>query len=73
MHFIQLFYLLTSIQIFLGDFPSERFTEIKIKEAIKRFRKRLSDISVEIRERNKKLDIPYNFMIPEKISNSITT
>ena len=64
-------YFLT-LQIFVGNFPAERFIEVPAKEAIAKFRMALSNIESEIRERNKHIDVPYEYLLPSKTPNSIT-
>ena len=56
----------------MGDYPYERFTESNIQDHIKKFQTKLEDITKEIEERNKGLDVPYIYMLPKKIPNSIT-
>ena len=65
-------YLFSPLQIYFGNFPAQRFTEITVKEQIEKFKKALSDVESEIRERNKHIDIPYEYMLPSKTPNSIT-
>ena len=40
-------------------------------EAILRFQVKLNVISEEIKERNKQLKIPYTYLLPERVPNSI--
>ncbi|KAJ6653111.1 hypothetical protein lerEdw1_010197 [Lerista edwardsae] len=55
----------------LGDFPDEHFIEEEPKRLIKAFQNRLAEISEEIDERNKSLPLPYNYINPPQIENSI--
>lgn len=59
-------------QVYLGDYPYKRFTESKIQRYIERLQKRLEGISGEIKVRNEGLDVPYIYMLPKNIPNSIT-
>ena len=58
--------------MFLGDYPYVRFTEDNIQGYIERFQKRLEGIEGEIKVRNESLDVPYIYMLPTNIPNSIT-
>ena len=49
-----------------------RFTEKDIQHYIERLNKALNGISGEIKVRNEGLDVPYTYMLPENIPNSIT-
>ena len=57
--------------MFLGKYPI-RFTEKDIQHYIERLNKVLNGISGEIKVRNEGLDVPYTYMLPENIPNSIT-
>ena len=57
--------------MFLGKYPI-RFTEKDIQHYIERLNKALNGISGEIKVRNEGLDVPYTYMLPENIPNSIT-
>ena len=39
---------------------------------VQRFQNGLEDISTEIKQRNKDLDVPYMYLLPERVPNSIT-
>ena len=62
----------TTLQIFLGNYPAKRFTEIGPQHLMVRYQEELDSIAREIDVRNKKLDVPYTYMLPKKIPNSIT-
>ena len=62
---------LLTFQKFLGDFSEGLFAEDAPLKAISRFQENLKGISAAIRERNKELDIPYEYLLPERIPNSI--
>ena len=59
-------------QIYLGNYPSGSFNDQTAQRLIIRFQEQLNDISGEIHHRNKDLDMPYTYMLPKKIPNSIT-
>ena len=60
------------LQIFLGNYPAKRFTEELPQGLISRFQTQLHNITGDIEKRNKQLDVPYTYMLPNKIPNSIT-
>lgn len=58
-------------QKFIGDYPEELFIEEPAKAAIEVFQRKLKGISAEIKARNAKLCVPYPYLLPEQIPNSI--
>ena len=60
------------LQVYLGNYPYMRFTEIEIQRYFERLQKKLDGISGEIEVRNERLDVPYKNMLPKKVTNSIT-
>ncbi|KAL7983023.1 hypothetical protein Chor_013629 [Crotalus horridus] len=56
----------------LGYYPEEHFTEEDPKKVIATFQKSLADISREIEERNRRLSLPYNYLNPSEVANSIS-
>ena len=58
-------------QRFLGDYTDGAFFDIAAQEAILRFQEKLNEISEAIKERNKRLEIPYAYLLPERTPNSI--
>jgi hypothetical protein len=58
--------------VYLGDFPFKRFVEKDVQTYISEFKAQLDDLTEEIKERNKQLDVPYTYMLPTEIPNSIT-
>ena len=42
------------------------------KAAVRRLRERLGKITAEIEQRNQGLEVPYVYLMPERIPNSIT-
>lgn len=58
-------------QLFLGMYPEEHFIEKPVKEAMVRFRKNLDTIVSVIAERNKNKKLPYYYLSPDRIPNSV--
>ncbi|KAG8435189.1 hypothetical protein GDO86_013216 [Hymenochirus boettgeri] len=58
-------------EIFLGFYPDEHFIEKPAKEAMKKFRKKLEEITNFIQERNKNKKLPYYYLSPDRIPNSV--
>ena len=56
----------------MGYYPLDMFSEETPQRLIKRFQKDLDSIAGDIQQRNKDLDVPYTYMLPGKIPNSIT-
>ncbi|XP_063297704.1 arachidonate 12-lipoxygenase, 12R-type-like [Pelobates fuscus] len=56
----------------LGNYPEERFTEDMPKKLIQDFQKKLSEISSQIKERNKTKSLTYPYLDPERIENSVS-
>ncbi|KAI2645874.1 Polyunsaturated fatty acid 5-lipoxygenase [Labeo rohita] len=56
---------------FLGFYPDMYFTEQPVKQAIKTFRKKLDDLTDQIKSRNKTLTMDYCYLSPDKIPNSV--
>ncbi|KAL1276666.1 hypothetical protein QQF64_036289 [Cirrhinus molitorella] len=56
---------------FLGMYPDMYFTEKPAKEAIKRFCHKLEEVKNIIKSRNEALTLPYNYLSPDKIPNSV--
>ncbi|KAL6039612.1 hypothetical protein STEG23_002419 [Scotinomys teguina] len=56
----------------LGTYPDEHFTEQAPQQSIAAFQRRLVQISREIRERNRSLALPYTYMDPPLIENSVS-
>ncbi|KAK3579727.1 hypothetical protein CHS0354_008868 [Potamilus streckersoni] len=59
-------------ETFLGDFPDAHFVEPEVREAQKWFKTDLNRISDEIKRRNMDLEIPYTYLLPENIPNSVS-
>lgn len=56
----------------LGYFPDIHFVEEAPRRSMETFRQRLAQISHNIRQRNKCLPIPYYYLDPVLIENSIS-
>jgi len=56
---------------FLGDYSDGLFHDAPALEAILRFQGKLNEISMAIKERNKDLEVPYKYLLPERTPNSI--
>ncbi|XP_062380300.1 hydroperoxide isomerase ALOXE3-like [Sardina pilchardus] len=55
----------------LGYFPEELFDEDVPCDHIKHFQKQLKKLSDEIEERNKTLKLPYTYLNPKNVDNSV--
>lgn len=60
-----------SFQRFLGDYSDGSFTDMAAREAILRFQGKLNKISQSIKKRNETLEVPYTYLLPERVPNSI--
>ncbi|XP_040292489.1 polyunsaturated fatty acid 5-lipoxygenase [Bufo bufo] len=58
-------------ELFLGMYPDEHFVEKPVKKAMAKFRKNLEDITSFILDRNKNKKLPYYYLSPDKIPNSV--
>ncbi|KAM9327814.1 polyunsaturated fatty acid lipoxygenase ALOX15B-like [Pholidichthys leucotaenia] len=56
----------------LGEYPWDYFTEKFPCMAIREFEVELKKQSIEIEERNLKLELPYTYLDPEVVTNSVT-
>nr|XP_010594897.1 hydroperoxide isomerase ALOXE3 [Loxodonta africana] len=56
----------------LGTYPDEHFTEEAPRQSIAAFQSRLAQISRDIRERNQSLALPYAYLDPPLIENSVS-
>ncbi|XP_072268286.1 hydroperoxide isomerase ALOXE3-like [Pyxicephalus adspersus] len=55
----------------LGNYPDVRFTENTIQKFIKEFQDTLAEISTFIQKRNKTMRLPYDFLDPSMMENSV--
>ncbi|XP_067390825.1 polyunsaturated fatty acid 5-lipoxygenase isoform X1 [Emydura macquarii macquarii] len=58
-------------ELFLGMYPDEHFVEKPVKQAMVKFRKNLDEIVSVITERNKNKKLPYYYLSPDRIPNSV--
>ncbi|KAI3364280.1 hypothetical protein L3Q82_011085 [Scortum barcoo] len=58
--------------ILLGQYPEEQFDEPAPKQMMKKFQAKLSHLSEAIKARNSQLEVPYKYLDPTLIENSIT-
>ncbi|XP_030221116.1 arachidonate 15-lipoxygenase B-like [Gadus morhua] len=58
--------------VVLGSYPEERFGEPAAKQIIENFQKELSSIEERIIERNATLHVPYCYLKPSEIENSVS-
>ena len=58
-------------QRFLGDYAENLFTETDAHNAIAKFRVHLEEICNNIKTRNSTLEVPYNYLSPNRVPNSI--
>ncbi|XP_060060350.1 polyunsaturated fatty acid lipoxygenase ALOX15B-like isoform X2 [Erinaceus europaeus] len=56
----------------LGTYPDEHFTEEAPRLSITAFQNRLAQISQDIQERNQSLELPYTYLYPPLIENSVS-
>ena len=59
-------------QVVLGSYPEERFCEPAAKRIIENFQKELSSIEERIITRNASLEVPYCYLKPSEIENSVS-
>ncbi|XP_047429794.1 hydroperoxide isomerase ALOXE3-like [Mugil cephalus] len=57
--------------VYLGAYPEERFDEPAPKQMIKEFQAELSYLSEAITARNSQLEVPYTYLDPKEIENSV--
>lgn len=69
--FLLIHSLLLSFQYKLGHFPEEWFREEVPHQLIADFQKDLESLSDIIEERNASLQLPYTYLSPENVDNSV--
>ena len=52
-------------------YPDEHFIEKPVKEAMSKFRKNLDEITSFIAERNRNKKLPYYYLSPDQVPNSV--
>uniref|UniRef100_A0AAX7UA20 Arachidonate 15-lipoxygenase type B n=1 Tax=Astatotilapia calliptera TaxID=8154 RepID=A0AAX7UA20_ASTCA len=55
----------------LGQYPEDHFTEEIPRKILKDFQMELEDLSLVIKARNKRLEVPYTYMDPAEVENSV--
>ncbi|XP_068198242.1 hydroperoxide isomerase ALOXE3-like [Antennarius striatus] len=60
-----------SDMVFLGRYPEERFEEPAFQHMVQKFQNELSHLGDAIQMRNSQLEIPYTYLHPANIENSI--
>ncbi|CAL8291706.1 unnamed protein product [Boreogadus saida] len=58
--------------VVLGSYPEERFGELAAKRIIENFQKELSSIEERIIKRNATIEVPYCYLKPSEIENSVS-
>uniref|UniRef100_A0A3B1K3P5 Arachidonate 5-lipoxygenase a n=1 Tax=Astyanax mexicanus TaxID=7994 RepID=A0A3B1K3P5_ASTMX len=58
-------------QLFLGMYPDEHFIEKPVKKALETFREKLTEVSKLIKNRNEGKKLPYYYLSPDRIPNSV--
>ena len=58
-------------QVVLGSYPEERFCDPAAKLIMENFQKELSSIEEMITTRNASLEVPYCYLQPSEIENSV--
>lgn len=58
-------------ELYLGMYPEERFIEKPVKQAMERFKVKLSEITSLIKIRNEGKKLPYYYFSPDMIPNSV--
>ena len=60
-----------SWQIFLGGYPNYWCLK-EAKDATTKFVKKMEELDKQLKKRNEKLEMPYTYLLPSMIPNSIT-
>uniref|UniRef100_A0A8C2BL08 Arachidonate 5-lipoxygenase a n=1 Tax=Cyprinus carpio TaxID=7962 RepID=A0A8C2BL08_CYPCA len=58
-------------ELFLGMYPDEHFIEKPVKDAMVKFCKNLSEVTKVIKNRNEGKKLPYYYLSPDRIPNSV--
>uniref|UniRef100_A0A3Q0SWZ0 Lipoxygenase domain-containing protein n=1 Tax=Amphilophus citrinellus TaxID=61819 RepID=A0A3Q0SWZ0_AMPCI len=62
----------SSDQVLLGQYPEKHFTERFPVLKIKEFQEELRKLSEDIKSRNSGLDLPYTYLDPDVVENSVS-
>uniref|UniRef100_A0A3P9Q197 Arachidonate 15-lipoxygenase type B n=1 Tax=Poecilia reticulata TaxID=8081 RepID=A0A3P9Q197_POERE len=57
---------------FLGNYPEQRFIENVPLNNIKVFKEQLDELSLQIKARNEELELPYTYLDPKVVENSVS-
>nr|XP_046228925.1 hydroperoxide isomerase ALOXE3-like isoform X2 [Scatophagus argus] len=57
----------------LGTYPQQRFGEPAVLQMIEDFQTELSSLSIAISKRNSEMELPYNYLNPKEMENSVTS
>ncbi len=60
-------------QSHLGEYPEKLFSDERSVGAVRAFRRRLDELSGEIKTRNAGLAAPYTALLPENVKTGIRT
>lgn len=52
-------------------YPDEHFIDKPVKKAMENFRKKLDELSNAIKNRNEGRNLPYYYLSPDRIPNSV--
>jgi len=52
-------------------YPDEHFIEKPVKEAMVKFRKKLGELTKAVKSRNEGKKLPYYYLSPDRIPNSV--
>lgn len=56
-----------SDEVYLGDYPDSHFTETEVREILDWFSDEMRNVSKAIHERNNDLEVPYVYLLPERV------
>ncbi|XP_061758139.1 hydroperoxide isomerase ALOXE3-like [Nerophis ophidion] len=56
----------------LGSYPEELFQDPEIQQMVREFQAHLSKLSEDINARNAQLEVPYEYLNPNRVENAIT-
>uniref|UniRef100_A0A3Q0T5U1 Lipoxygenase domain-containing protein n=1 Tax=Amphilophus citrinellus TaxID=61819 RepID=A0A3Q0T5U1_AMPCI len=62
----------SSDSLFLGQYPDQHFTEDVPHQKIREFQEDLKKLSADIKARNKSLKLPYTYLDPAEVENSVS-
>ena len=60
-----------SVQIFLGGYPNH-WTLQEAQVATTKFVNKMKELDEQLRKKNKMLEMPYEYLLPSMVPNSIT-